>query len=879
MLRLTSTRPTDHLSAVHEVVLRVSAKASQHSVFRQLESSPRGLTELDAAERLRMGGDNRVESNPDPSFVARLRSAVSSPFVALMAGLALVFTAVGDLRGSITVSVMVVLSVGLRFWQQNRSDSAMRALRSRVRNTVTVRRRADDADRGVDREIPVEDVVPGDVVVLVPGDVVPADLRILTARGLRVDQSALSGETVPVYKTGLAAGHTPPTRPPVDVVDLDTVCFAGTAVVSGTATAVALTTGRATYFGLEAREAARPRPPSSVDFGVRSVGWTLVRFMLVMAPIVLIVNGVVSGDWKQAALFATAVAVGLTPEMLPVIVTTTLARGARHLAAKQVIVKRLDAISDLGAMDVLCLDKTGTLTEDRVVFVDGFDSAGWIDDDVVTHAYLTAHFQSAPQHEFDRAIVDFVTEEDALLADAMYTAVDEIPFDHERRQATVVVRDGSTHLLVTKGDPETILDQCTTARSAAGVVELDDKGRARAAELIARREANGMRVLAVAIRVGPVRSDAYGPEDENGLELIGFVGLLDPIRASTPATVARLADNGVAMKVLTGDSLPIAAEVCERVGIPIGRPVLGSEIERVDDATLAGLVTATTVFVRVNPHQKARIVAALRGTGRTVGFIGDGINDVTALRTADVGICVEQATDVAKDAADLVLLDPDLAVLVDGVIEGRRTLGNTMKYVNITAASNLGNVISVLVAGAVLPFLPMLPIQLMVQNLLYDTAQLALPWDRVDPEYLRRPQPWNATGLTRFMLVFGALSSLFDVVTYAVLWSVLGINTADHQAMFQAGWFSEGLATQVLVVLVLRSRQRGWRWRTPAAPVLVASIGAAVLGVVLPLTPVAAALHMQAPPPVFFGFLAAIVGSYLVAAQLVKSVYYRGGGR
>jgi Mg2+-importing ATPase len=869
---------SDRLSAAQELVLRASAKAPPLTLFRRLDSSPRGLTEHDAAERLRLDGDNRIEPSAARSGLARLRIAVSSPFVALMAGLAMVFAAVGDVRGCGTVAVMVALSVGLRWWQQNRSDSAMRALQSRVTNTVTVRRRAHALGRGVEREIPVEDVVPGDVVVLSPGDVVPADLRLLTARNLRIDQSALSGEALPVHKRApshrpLMVLRDPGVRLRNDVVELDAVCFAGTNVVGGTATAVVLATGAATYFGLEARRAASPRPDSSVDSGVRSVGWTLVRFMLVMAPIVLLVNGTVSGDWTQAALFAAAVAVGLTPEMLPVIVTTTLARGAHRLAARDVIVKRLDAIQDLGAMDVLCLDKTGTLTEDRVVFAQGMDSAGRLDDEVISYAYLTAHFQSAALHELDRAIGECVAEDDAVLADAVYTAVDEIPFDHQRRRSTIVLHSGGTHLLVTKGDPDSVLGICTHARSAAGVAELDSAARAHAAKLVARYQGRGMRMLAIAVKEAPARVGHYGPDDEAGLELVGYIGVVDPVRASAPAAVIQLADHGVELKILTGDSLPIAVEVCQRVGIPIGTPVLGREIDDADDAMLSRLVADATVFAKVNPHHKARIVAALRDTGHTVGFIGDGVNDATALRTADVGISIENATDVAKNAADLILLDPDLTVLADAVIEGRRTLGNTMKYVRITAASNLGNVISVLIAGAVLPFLPMLPIQLMVQNLLYDMAQLVLPWDRVDPEYLRSPRPWDATGLTRFMLIFGALSSVFDFVTFALLWFVLGINTVGQQAIFQTGWFIEGLATQVLVVLILRTRQRGFRLRAPSGPVLTAAVAVASLGVIVPFSPLATALHLRAVPLAFLLYLPVIVGGYLAAVQLVKTFY------
>ncbi|WP_158888827.1 magnesium-translocating P-type ATPase [Amycolatopsis anabasis] len=838
-------------TAVHD-----AASATPFELFQSLSSSPKGLTEAEAAQRLTTAGDNRPAASAAPGPFARLGSALNSPFVALLSGLGVVFVVVGDIRGWVTVAVMVVLSVALRYWQRVRSDRAMRALRGMVTTTATVRRRADEGEQATEREVPVEDLVPGDQVVLAPGDLVPADVRLLSAQDLLVDQSALSGETLPVRKRA-ATGE-------------ESVCHAGTSVVGGSAIALVVATGDATYLGSLARRARARRPDSSVDSGVRAVGWTLIRFMLVLVPIVLVVNGTVSGDWVQAALFAVSVAVGLTPEMLPVIVTTTLARGAANLARRKVIVKRLDAIGDLGGMDVLCVDKTGTLTEDRAVFAHGIDLAGALDREVTTYAFLAAHFQSVPHNRLDEAITEYAADSEALLAEARFSRVDELPFDHDRRLSTVVVkRQHGEHILIAKGDPDEVLTRCSFARRGGEVVELTPDLRRQAVDLVDAHHAHGMRILAIAARQTPARLGGYGLEDESELVLVGFVAFADPVKATTAPAVRQLAEHGVAVKVLTGDSPRVVAQVCEQAGIDPGEIVLGEEIHALGDAALAELVRRTTVFAKVTPQHKARIVAALREDGHTVGFVGDGVNDAAALRIADVGISVDTATDVAKEAADLVLLDSDLTVLAAAVVDGRRTLGNTMKYVKITAASNVGNVSSVLVASAVLPFLPMLPIQLMVQNLLYDAAQLALPWDRVDADYLRRPRTWDARGLTRFVLVFGPLSSLFDLATFAMLWWVLGEDSTHEQALFQTGWFVEGLLSQVLVVLVLRGRGLS----LPSRPVLVAVAAVVSAGLLLPFSPLGSVLRMHPLPLAYFPWLVVILLGYLVAARLVKDRY------
>ncbi|MBE1579575.1 Mg2+-importing ATPase [Amycolatopsis marina] len=865
--------------------LRELATAAPITLFQRLSSSPKGLTEQEATHRSAVCADNRLQRHEGSVWVGRARSAVASPFVALLTGLGVVFTVLGDLRGAVTVSVMVLLSVVLRWWQQVRSDQALRGLRALVTTTTTVRRRPGDGLAPTEREVPPEDLVPGDVIVLATGDLVPADARVVAANALLVDQSALSGETLPVRKgpPSPVPDRQPRGRTGGEIADLSSVCFAGTSILSGTATAVVITTGPRTYLGTMAEQARHARPESSFDRGVRAVGWTLVRFMLVMAPIVLAVNGTVTGDWAQAALFAVAVAVGLTPEMLPVIVAANLARGAVHLSRQQVVITRLNAIQDLAGMDVLCVDKTGTLTQDRVAYAHSIDPAGRPDGEAAEYAYLAVHFQTCPHNRLDEAIIDQLATDDApLVTDAAFTKIDEIPFDHTRRRATVVVRQQpGEHILITKGDPDQILPRCTHARRAGEVVELSEADRREAGEVVRAYADHGMRILAVAACEYPARLSGYDEGDEHDLVLVGFVGFVDPVRDSAADAARTLADHGVTVKILTGDNRHVAAQVAAQVGIPVGEIVLGTQVEDADDAQLRRLVARTTVFAQVNPVHKARIVTALRDAGHAVGFVGDGVNDTVALRTADVGIAADTATDVAKDAADLILLDKDLTVLARAMVEGRRTLGNTMKYVKITASSNLGNVLSVLVASATLPFLPMLPIQLMVQNLLYDAAQLALPWDRVDQDYLRRPRRWDTGGLTRFMLTFGPLSSLFDLATFAVLWWLLDIDSPAEQAMFQAGWFIEGLLSQVLIVLVLRTRQTGMQVWTPCGapsrPVLAAAVAVVLVGLLLPWSQLAGALRMAALPLGYFPWLLAILFSYVVAAQVVKARYLRGG--
>ncbi|MGI5491262.1 magnesium-translocating P-type ATPase [Microtetraspora malaysiensis] len=884
-----SGRPARHerrMNAISEATARIgadlaaTASTPYQEVLRTLDSRRDGLTKREAAQRLERYGPNVVDHDRPPHWTIQLASTFKNPFILVLVCLDVVFLLTDDVKGVITLTTMVLVSVFLRFWQEFRSTKAAEALKAMVTTTATVLRRPGADARPVEHETPIEQLVPGDVVRLSAGDMVPADCRLLTAKDLSVSQAVLSGESLPVEKYDTlaevaekSADGSGPAAGPLEAAEL---CLMGTSVVSGTATAVVLATGARTYFGSMAKGLVGARPETSFDRGVRSVSWVLIRFMLVMVPIVLVINGLTKGDWFEAFLFAISVAVGLTPEMLPVIVTANLARGAVAMSKRKVIVKRLNAIQNFGAMDVLCTDKTGTLTVDRIALERHLDPLGSPDDEVLEYAYLNSSFQTGLKNLLDRAIVDHVQEADRLLADARFTKVDEIPFDFARRRMSVVLRrEPDRHVIITKGAVEEVLAICSAVRRDGVDEPLTAPLRQKVLATAEEQNREGLRVLAVAARTVPAERDVYGVADEDDLTLIGFVAFLDPAKASAAAAIDALAGNGVTVKVLTGDNDLVAAKVCRDVGLDAGRIVLGDALDGLDDDELRELAEQTTVFAKVNPVQKARVIRALQAGGRTVGFMGDGINDAAALRDADVGISVDTAVDIAKEAADIILLEKDLTVLEQGVIEGRRTFGNIMKYIKMTASSNFGNVFSVLVASAFLPFLPMLAVHLLVQNLCYDLSQLSIPWDRMDREYLRRPRKWAAGDLSRFMLYIGPISSIFDITTYCVMWWVFSANTVAEQTLFQSGWFIEGLLSQTLIVHMIRTRKIPFVQSRAATPVLLLTGLIMAIGIYLPFSPLAATLQMQPLPLAYFPILVATLLAYCTLTQFIKTRYIR----
>ncbi|MEO7030889.1 MAG: magnesium-translocating P-type ATPase [Herbaspirillum sp.] len=859
-------------------ILHQASAATEASLLVTLGTRIGGLSAAEADSIRARCGLNEVEHEKPLPWWRHLWQCYKNPFNLLLTVLALISFFTEDMKATSVIGAMVVLSTLMRFVQEARSNSAADKLKAMVSNTATVWRSPSQAEEGQlaagsrQQELPIRELVPGDIVQLSAGDMIPGDCRILAAKDLFISQAAMTGESLPVEKFVQDRG-----APNGSPLELDNLCFMGTNVISGAATVVVVTTGNQTYFGaLAERVVAIDTTPNAFQVGINRVSWLLIRFMLVMAPIVLLINGFTKGDWLEAALFALSVAVGLTPEMLPMIVTSTLAKGAVVLSRKKVIVKRLDAIQNFGAMDVLCADKTGTLTQDRIFLERHTDILGEPDDEVLDYAYLNSYYQTGLKNLLDVAVLNYGDPKREQRVAAAYRKVDEIPFDFVRRRMSVVVSEREDHHeLICKGAVEEVLAACTHAREGGKVLPLTPELLAQILETTGRLNEEGLRVIAVAARDLPPTREVYSVADETELVLIGYIAFLDPPKESTAPALAALKAHGVTVKILTGDNELVTAKICREVGLPVTGMVLGAAVEQMTDAELALAVEAITVFARLSPAHKERIVNMLHDNGHVVGFMGDGINDAPALRAADIGISVDSAVDIAKEAADIILLEKSLMVLEEGVLEGRRTFANMLKYIKMTASSNFGNVFSVLVASAFLPFLPMLPLHLLVQNLLYDISQIAIPFDNVDPEFLQQPQHWQAGDIGRFMVYFGPISSIFDIATFALMWFVFSANTPEHQTLFQSGWFVEGLLSQTLIVHMIRTRKIPFFQSRASWPLLGATTAIMVIGVMLPMSVLAPYFKLQALPLAYFPWLLLIVLSYAVLTQTMKGWYAR----
>ncbi|MBS3893043.1 magnesium-translocating P-type ATPase [Serratia marcescens] len=859
-----------------------------------LKCNRNGLTQDDADERLEQFGANQVAHDKAPHALIQLIKAFNNPFIFVLMVLAAIsfFTDYWlprqngeetELTGVIIILTMVTLSGLLRFWQEYRTNKAAEALKSMVRTTATVLRRSSYSAHPLTLEVPIRELVPGDIIQLSAGDMVPADVRLIASRDLFISQAILTGEAIPIEKYD-AMGNVAQKSSEGEVssenalLELSNICLMGTNVASGTATAVVVATGGRTYFGSLAKSIVGSRAQTAFDRGVNSVSWLLIRFMLVMVPVVLLINGFTKGDWSEAALFALAVAVGLTPEMLPMIVSSNLAKGAIAMSRRKVVVKRLNAIQNFGAMDVLCTDKTGTLTQDRIILEHHIDVTGARDNEVLHLAWLNSFHQSGMKNLMDQAVIRFGRGKPGIEALGRFSKVDELPFDFVRRRLSIVVADeNGKQQLICKGAVEEMLEIATHVRESDKTLELDDARRAALQALAREYNEDGFRVLVLATR----ELDAQRPAeplsvaDERDMVVQGLLTFLDPPKESAQQAIAALQENGVTVKVLTGDNPVITCKICRDVGLEPGEPLSGLQIEQMDDEELAREVEQRTVFTKLTPLQKSRVLKMLQSNGHTVGFLGDGINDAPALRDADVGISVDTGTDIAKESADIILLEKNLMVLEEGVIKGRETFGNIIKYLNMTASSNFGNVFSVLVASAFIPFLPMLAIHLLIQNLMYDISQLSLPWDKMDKEFLRKPRKWDSKNIGRFMLWIGPTSSIFDITTYALMWYVFAANSVEHQALFQSGWFIEGLLSQTLVVHMLRTQKIPFIQSTAALPVLLTTGLVMALGIYIPFSPLGALVGLQPLPWEYFPWLAATLVSYCVVAQLMKRFYIR----
>ena len=895
-----SSRP-----AAQQDWLRHAAAAGRDELFAELGSREEGLA-ADQVERAReFYGTNAMAQAAKRPMPLRFLAAFADPFTYILAFIAAVsvltdwvFASGGDrdLSTPLIIGAMVLVSGVLRFVQDEKSTVAAEALAEMVESCAEVER---DGDGG--NETPIDEIVVGDVVHLSSGDVVPADLRVFAARDLFVSQASLTGESEPVEKRaelGAAAQ-----AEASSLTDLEDIAFMGSTVISGNARGVVVATGARTMFGEATGTLTGRKRETSFDAGIKSTSRLLMRLMVVMLPIVFVISGVTKGDWVSALLFSLSVAVGLTPEMLPMLVTTCLGKGAVDLSRDHVIVKRLDAIQDLGAADVLCTDKTGTLTEDRIVLERHLDVNGRENARVLRYAFLNSYFSTGVKNLVDAAIVEralaegtdevgAVTNGTAVTAEELacrYHSIDELPFDFERRRLSAVVgdADGRTRM-VTKGALEEVLAVCTEVEVDGRVLPLTDELVAHVVEQGAALADEGMRVLGVARKDEPAGTGSLTVEDERDMVLIGYLAFLDPPKESSAAAVRALAAHGVATKVLTGDSPRVATHVCRAIGIPAERVLDGNEVEAMDDGQLAAAVQEVSIFAKLSPAQKARVVSALRGLGHAVAYMGDGVNDAAAMRESDCGISVDSAVDVAREAADIILLEKDLMVLEHGIECGRRTHANMIKYVKMTVSSNFGNIFSVLVAALFLPFLPMTAVQLLLLNLIYDLTCTAVPWDNVDDEAIARPRRWDTASVRRFMVAFGPLSSVFDILTFAGLFWVVcpavaggawGALDAAGQALFvgtfQAGWFVESMLTQTLVVHLIRTEKTPFIGSRAAWPLCALGASGIAVACALPFAPMGAALDFCALPGAFWALLAVMVAGYAAVVCLAKRRYLR----
>jgi Mg2+-importing ATPase len=835
-----------------------AARKDGEELLRDLRTGPNGLTQAEAEERAETTGPNEVAQEKPQGWPIRLLKIMRNPLVILLGTLSAISFATGDARAGIVMAVMVALSVSLRFLQEARADAAAAKLKAMIHVTATVVR------DGKAREIALRDLVPGDIIQLSAGDMIPGDVRLLTSKDTFVSQGSLTGESLPVEKF-----HEPETKAVLSPIELKNICFMGTSVESGTATAVVVTTGSQTYFGSMAKSITGERVLTSFDQGLNRFTWLMIKLMAVMVPLVFLINGFTKHDWKGAFFFAMAVAVGLTPEMLPMIVSVCLSKGALAMSRRKVIVKRINSIQNFGGMDVLCTDKTGTLTEDRVVLMRHCDVAGRESEAVLLDGYLISYFQTGLKNLLDRAILespDFKARE--VLE--KYKKLDEIPFDFTRRMMSVLVEDPEGKaILLTKGAPEEVFAHSSQFEQDGKLSPMDPQRIVGLKEEYESLSNDGFRVLAVATKELSGKQ-ICAREDERDLVLRGYVAFLDPPKSTAARALEALRQHGVAVKILTGDNQLISRKVCKDVGLVADPMLLGGDVEKMSDPELAEAVGKTTLFARLSPSHKERVIRALRTKGHVVGFMGDGINDAPGLRAADVGISVDTATDIAKESADLILLEKDLMVLEGGVTEGRKVFANILKYIRMGASSNFGNMFSVLGASAFLPFLPMAPIQVLTNNLLYDFSQVPIPTDAVDEEQVARPRPWNIAEITRFILFIGPISSIFDYTTFFVMLYVFHCWDPARASVFQTGWFVESLMTQTLIIHVIRTNKIPFIQSRASLSLTLTTLCIMAFGVWLPYSPLASSLGFSKLPPLYWPILLLTLLAYVGLTQLIK---------
>jgi Mg2+-importing ATPase len=868
-----SAPPASIKSCESERQLLELAPLPPEAALAKLGVTDRGLEPSEAEERRSRFGPNEAVHEKRLGLVGEIFERVKNPLVLQLLVITIVSYLMGDLRATVVVGVMIVISVSLSYIQERRSSKAAEKLRAMIKTATTALR------AGKEVELPMSDLVPGDIVVLAAGSIIPADLRLLVSKDFYVGQAALTGEAMPVEKHASgcdAAGKA--------ALDLPNAAFQGSTVLSGTARAVVVATGARTYFGAISEKLSGQRVQTSFDKGINAFTWLMIRFMLVMVAAVFLITGFTKGNWVDALLFGLAVAVGLTPEMLPMIVTVNLSKGAMAMARKKTIVKRLNSIQNFGAMDILCTDKTGTLTQDRIVLERHVDVTNRPSEDVLRYAYMNSFYQTGLRSLLDKSIL---AHED-LDVERSCRKVDEIPFDFQRRRMSVAIDDEDDHVLICKGAVEEVMKASSRYQVDEEVHPLIDLLRN---DILAEYEslsAQGYRVLAVAYREFPKSKEVFSVDDESDLVLLGYLAFFDPPKDSAGQALEALHRAGVATKILTGDNALVTRKVCGDVGLRIEGIVTGDHLAGLSDAEFTALAEKTTVFARLSPAQKEGIIRALQRNGHVVGFMGDGINDAPAMKAADVGISVDTAVDVAKESADIILLEKSLLVLEDGILEGRRVFGNILKYIRMGASSNFGNMFSMVGGSFFLPFLPMAPIQILVNNLLYDFSQIGIPTDRVDDEYLRKPRRWDIASIKRFMFYLGPVSSLFDYTTFFLMLIVFkcwGYSKAAspelktyYENLFHTGWFVESILTQTLIVHVIRTNRIPFLQSRASLALCLTTLLVMGVSVWLPYSPLASYLSLVALPAMYWAWIAGTLVAYVALAHLVKTWFLRKHG-
>jgi Mg2+-importing ATPase len=858
----------------HEQRMIELCAVSEREALERLNSSTNGLSATEAERRLNEYGANELAHARESGFWGDISRRCKSPLVIQLLVIAAVAGIIGEVKSTVIVGAMVVLSVGLSYVLDRRSGRAVETLGKRVQSRTLVLR------DGVETEIRITDVVPGDIVLMQAGSIVPADVRLLVAKDFFLSQSSLTGESMPVEKSTQTDNEQDRSA-----WDLTNACYLGSSVTSGSARGLVVNTGTRTLFGSIFRSLGEDREKTSFDIGVRSFTWLMIRFMLVMTCAVFFIVGMTKGNWGEALLFALSIAVGLTPEMLPMIVTVNLAKGALAMAAKKVIIKRLPSIQNFGAIDILCTDKTGTLTQDQVVLERYVDITGRTSEDVLSYAYLNSYYQTGLRNLIDRAILDH-----SDLNVEVCRLVDELPFDFQRRRMSVIMDYDGDHVLICKGAVEEIYDCCSHYTIGDEVYPLIEMIRDNLFEEVDSLNRDGFRVLAIAYREFSKEMTGFTVKDESGLVLLGYIAFFDPPKASATEALELLNSAGVRVKVLTGDNALVTQRVCTNVGLKAERVVTGTELSGLTPQEFSRVVQDEDIFVKLSPAQKEQIVRALRQAGHVVGFMGDGINDAPALKAADVGISVDSAVDVAKETADIVLLEKSLLVLEEGIMEGRRVFANIVKYIRMGASSNFGNMFSVIGASYLLPFLPMLSVQILANNLLYDFSQTGIPTDKVDEELVARPLKWNIGNIKRFMIFIGPLSSIFDYATFALMWFYFGCSAFNepgataaqqqlHVSLFQTGWFVESLLTQTVIVHIIRTRRVPFFGSSASLHLTLTTLVIMAVASLLPYSPFAGALGMVPLPAVYWLWIAGFLITYGILTHFVKTWFFnRYGG-